>query len=683
MKNITKQYQDLLEGKMSKDNFMRSVRRDFPQWISPVNSFGDAVSILKSKRILSEGIDLSPKATAQAITNLNKQVDRPEREEEPDEDERDADERGAQSKEISMSETSAGGFHKGAPMGGPSGIRIGGKQRGGEPRKDENIFNTAQMGGILDNPQSGRTSSLERMIDDLKTKHPGVDLKPFLSKYNIHQKNSTAPEVYLPAFDDYMDNEMVTQMQSKRAGEFDPNNPGKHSTLEGMTEVSDDTVGQDIKRLLAKGHSYEEVIAYLAAELEIEPDELENEYPRDVVDIEGHGDLEGPEDGEYVDNDEWWEPLYEAVQKPEGAYKNVTGKAEYDKFAEMDRVDYRQLMKGTEFELLKMPEITDENLVKAKTKAYKALIKNPKAYMHLVTANANEVEKKDKDLRMQPVKGDNKVDKANAMKVIKKDEGSNTQTNLSNKEKAKGNPKGVKEMPDKGVIGTEKVLRESLVRQLREHILDEMMEVGTKQTTHNKGDVVKKKDGKVGTVREVSSDNTCEVVYEDGSVEEIQGNVLEKHTGAQIDEFEVGDNAPFQAWSREKKGKEQLKQATNSSGETFEIGNTATAPDGKKIKITGFRVGVDGHTKASYMDGLSAEEYDLNQLEKDKNAALKERLVKSLKKEAGIVQSKQGGVTIASGKNDAELTTQGKSIERSTGEQLVFVNPKTGQKKDI
>ena len=54
MKNITKQYQDLLEGKMSKANFMVNVRRDFPQWISPVNSFQDAVNILKSKRILTE-----------------------------------------------------------------------------------------------------------------------------------------------------------------------------------------------------------------------------------------------------------------------------------------------------------------------------------------------------------------------------------------------------------------------------------------------------------------------------------------------------------------------------------------------------------------------------------------------------------------------------------------------------
>jgi len=57
MKNIQAQYRDLLEGKMSPANFMVNVRRDFPQWVSPVNTFKDAVSILKSKRILNENTD--------------------------------------------------------------------------------------------------------------------------------------------------------------------------------------------------------------------------------------------------------------------------------------------------------------------------------------------------------------------------------------------------------------------------------------------------------------------------------------------------------------------------------------------------------------------------------------------------------------------------------------------------
>lgn len=54
MKNIQKQYTDLLEGKMSKANFLRNVRMEFPQYVSPVTSYEDSVKILKAKRILSE-----------------------------------------------------------------------------------------------------------------------------------------------------------------------------------------------------------------------------------------------------------------------------------------------------------------------------------------------------------------------------------------------------------------------------------------------------------------------------------------------------------------------------------------------------------------------------------------------------------------------------------------------------
>lgn len=54
MKSIQKQYNDLLEGTMSKQNFMRNVRMQFPQYVSSTNSFEDSIRILKGKRILSE-----------------------------------------------------------------------------------------------------------------------------------------------------------------------------------------------------------------------------------------------------------------------------------------------------------------------------------------------------------------------------------------------------------------------------------------------------------------------------------------------------------------------------------------------------------------------------------------------------------------------------------------------------
>lgn len=563
MKNITKQYQDLLEGKMSKANFMVNVRRDFPQWISPVNSFDDAINILKSKRILSE--------------------------------------------------TSAGGFHKGAPMSGPSGIRIGGESRRTEAVADpegydggeSELFGTKSITSptlILHSLMDQGKSATEAAIETIK-RFPDVHIDTILDSINDYEgvkKQRADWNLKNPHYADLPFNESADTNDEEWTEE---------RLLDAMAKMLQ--INQDA---------------------EIPGDEWENIVNK----IKG---LKGSQGS-----------LNEAATKPEGAYKNVTGKAEYDKFAEMDRVDYRQLMKGTEFELLKMPEITDENLVKAKTKAYKALIKNPKAYMHLVTTNANEVDKKDKDLRMQPVKGDNRVDKANAMKVIKKDEGSNTQTNLSNKEKAKGNPKGVKEMPDKGVIGTEKVLRESLIQQLRENILDEMIEVGTKQTTHNKGEVVKKKGSdKVGTVLEVSSDNTCLVEWEDGMREDIQGNVLEKHTGTQMDEYEVGDETPdstLPAYSREKKAQDlATKQATEEyNGIKRKDLVKVDAPGfekNKTYKVTDFTVINPGKIMRSVdvtvIDDSGAESIvNINSVKKvgeDKNAALKEKLVKGLKKE--------------------------------------------------
>lgn len=54
MKNITNQYNDLLEGKMTQSQFLRNARMSFPNIISSVNSFKDTVNILKKKKILTE-----------------------------------------------------------------------------------------------------------------------------------------------------------------------------------------------------------------------------------------------------------------------------------------------------------------------------------------------------------------------------------------------------------------------------------------------------------------------------------------------------------------------------------------------------------------------------------------------------------------------------------------------------
>jgi hypothetical protein len=111
--------------------------------------------------------------------------------------------------------------------------------------------------------------------------------------------------------------------------------------------------------------------------------------------------------------------LSEAKQ-PEGVYGHNPS-AEVTKYPNFDTVNYSQLIKGMKYELSLMDEITDENLVLAKKKALEALTKDPMAYRELMIANQKAITEMDKDLKMKDVKEDNKVDKANGMKVVKKD----------------------------------------------------------------------------------------------------------------------------------------------------------------------------------------------------------------------------------------------------------------------
>ena len=55
MKNISTQYQDLLEGKMTQAQFLRNARMMFPSFVTNHNSFDDSVKILKNKGMLVEG----------------------------------------------------------------------------------------------------------------------------------------------------------------------------------------------------------------------------------------------------------------------------------------------------------------------------------------------------------------------------------------------------------------------------------------------------------------------------------------------------------------------------------------------------------------------------------------------------------------------------------------------------
>ena len=55
-KTLQQQYNLIKEGKWNKDDFLKSARRVFPEFIAPLTDYNTAVTILKNKSILSEEV---------------------------------------------------------------------------------------------------------------------------------------------------------------------------------------------------------------------------------------------------------------------------------------------------------------------------------------------------------------------------------------------------------------------------------------------------------------------------------------------------------------------------------------------------------------------------------------------------------------------------------------------------
>lgn len=127
----------------------------------------------------------------------------------------------------------------------------------------------------------------------------------------------------------------------------------------------------------------------------------------------------------------------------------------------LDRMSPYAVKKGMEAELKKEKTYDNTTIDKVKERVARKLKKNPNAYDDKIIANVKKVEKQDKELETTEL---NKqlVDKKNAMRKPKGFKADKANTKASKRENRKGKPKGVKVMPDKGVIGTEKVIKEGL-----------------------------------------------------------------------------------------------------------------------------------------------------------------------------------------------------------------------------
>ena len=366
MKSIVQQYRDLNEGKMSKANFMTNVRRQFPDWISSVNNYQDAISILKNKRILSE------------------------------------------------------------EMGSGSEMTV--------------------------------SSAIEHIFDG---DFDGNPLKLMKAKELVSTSNHPDKAVTLHMIEKKLEDALDAEMK----GQMD------HDKAQWRSEMNEEEVSMEGKKPFYLVSDSGEIVDSTMAGDETEARQyFENEYegigssmtiihtsnPDEIGDVYAEESLNEVKKKRGRVN--------EAKEENEGYYKHVTGKDLYSVFDEIDRVNPYEFKKGINIEMGMQykpipkyftPEFNPETLAKATKKVLKNLEKDPAYYTNMISA---EFEKKSgllqhpKELKVGP----------DALTKIKgfTDAKSNTQTNQSKKERAKGGPEGVKEMkPSKKSMGGIKTMK--------------------------------------------------------------------------------------------------------------------------------------------------------------------------------------------------------------------------------
>ena len=398
MKSIVQQYRDLNEGKMSKANFMTNVRRQFPDWISSGNSYQDAVSILKNKRILSEEMGSGNEMTvSSAIEHI-----------------------------------------------------FDGDFDGNELK----LMKARELVSTSNHPDKSVTL---QMIDKKLEDAMDAETKGQMNRDKAQWGSQITED--------------MTAKQKKFAALAPPKDKITYADKIAGAKLKKEEVSMEGKKPFYLVSDSGEIVDSTMAEDETEARQyFENEYegvgssmtiihtnnPDEIGDVYAEESLnEGRKRRVRVN---------EAKEENEGYYKHVTGKEQYTVFDEIDRVNPYEFKRGINIEMGMQykptpkyftPEFNPETLAKATKKVLKNLEKDPAYYTNMISA---EFEKKSglkqhpKELKVGP----------DALTKIKgfSDAKSNTQTNQSKKERAKGGPEGVKEMkPSKRSMGGIKTMK--------------------------------------------------------------------------------------------------------------------------------------------------------------------------------------------------------------------------------
>ena len=443
-------YRKHTSGTVSREKFLYEVRRDnnLP-WILNTTSYGDAVKILKNKRIIFENNNHSEKDHEALLNTILKHVKDP--------------------KEAEM--------YASNPNSMPSWLK-------------------------------SRVQGRDMPVSDYSARRQADDKGYYGMKEDLNSNAEALPTI-IKAIKRYDGNVILTL-----------SNGGEAALSGGELEGIYGGDSNDLDSYIGKKWDQE--------------DGNEDDYDyEDDYDDEGDYDYEEP-----GDDFDMAGGLYENA---EGVYGHVPN-GELPK-VDYDRINYHQLMKGMDFELAKMGGISDENLVKAKKKALDNIVKDSNHYRDLIVTNFDKIKKEDATRKMEPVKADNLVDKANGMKVIKKD--APAASDKVKKAISKKISVQVMTQTPKKVSGVAvmEVPKQEKVIALKESILKEFKEQPLAAEHFGVGARVRTKDGKKkGEITEFDGD-TATVKLDNGVIEHIQANILTKR------EVPVKEDAEHADWN--------------------------------------------------------------------------------------------------------------------------------------
>jgi ribosome modulation factor len=522
MKNISKQYADLLEGKMSRDNFVRNCRQQFPQFVSPVTSLDDAIKILKSKRIIAEMIDFQDGSDMYGDP-MKKGYDN------------NYDGYGLEdcpfksgSTEANMwkdgwmeAETEKQMEHDEAPIdedfnfvkkmkdfAGEKGFTFSARR----PTDEEDEIGREYM-----RSQGKELGSIgvDRITGNINVMEPNGDFRAILSsdgeelsayEMDIHEEinEATVRDLIKP---------LTSKLESMgyevdvdpsfgfpliEAFKTMPNGSILRMTVQPSEDEIQKKIGQPVVGETIDvefNHWTREVVKRFFGLLKTKGDYDVKRLPDQAgrnIDL-GTGMFDIPVEQSVT---KVIDLLKKAEQKVSGGQTNnslnevdtkeakadeavkaeVKPKAPTTKKRKTLHIDIAhpyEYRLGIQQELNTLGEYTDEALEKAKVKVLKNLAKDANFYTTLLNAKTSpyEFKKTETDKPGMQAKADGYL-----KKEAKKDEKSNVKDTLGKKEAGKLKPKGIKIMPDKGVTGTTKTIKEGL-EELKKKVINKYVTV--------------------------------------------------------------------------------------------------------------------------------------------------------------------------------------------------------------